>query len=61
MGRHCLLGEEEKEEEDGQQQLSKFKNLGTLNPKLLDDVAHDFQLNYRAKLDLIKSELKHGI
>lgn len=60
--RHCHhegLYEEEKEEDQAKQ--SKFKNLQSLNSKMLDDVAHEFQLNYRAKIDIIKQELKHSI
>jgi hypothetical protein len=40
---------------------SNFKNLQQLNVKHLEDVSHEFQLNYKHKIDAVSKHLKHSI
>ena len=40
---------------------SNFKNMQQLNIKHLEDVSHEFQLNYKHKIDSVSKHLKHSI
>jgi hypothetical protein len=46
---------------DSEESFRNIKEMASINPKLLEDIAHEFQLNYRTKIDHVWKEIKHTI
>jgi len=65
VGQYCLSGdssnesgsEDESHHHSGAKVIKKI-DFSTLNPRLIENVAQDFNQNYRAKTDLIAKEIK---